>query len=131
MGVYAVIKFQILFGYENYKVQTRLFEEEYVDTDRFTHLDGFAVAAGIISGAYGQDYNSVPANVGAIKFYHKTWSPVNNINFEEIPTRKCERKDFNFGDGSDTSDALFYKTEMSIDGLQTHWENFLCPVDKN
>ena len=129
--IYAVIKLQILFGYEDYKVQSRDFGEYYKETDMFTHLDGFAVAAGIPTGPYGQAHTGVPQNVGALKFYRKEYTPGSAIDFVEIPTRKCSRKDFNFGDGSDTSDALFYLTKKSVEDLENHWEDLLCPIDAN
>ena len=48
--IYAIVKLQILFGYEDYQVlksENRFF---FSDTDMFNHHDGFAVAAAISSG---------------------------------------------------------------------------------
>ena len=79
--IYATIKLQILFGYEDYKVQISEYVNFYAETDRFTHLDGFAVAAGIWTG----DGDVLPLNVGQLKFYRKQWSAASNtIDFAEI-----------------------------------------------
>ena len=44
------MKLRIMFNYENYKVQERNFKQLFSDTDRFTHKDGFMIAAGLVSG---------------------------------------------------------------------------------
>ena len=62
--IYAVIKLQILFGYEDYKVQISEFNNFYKETETFTHLDGFAVAAGIPTGFNGSAHEEIPPSVG-------------------------------------------------------------------
>ena len=49
--IYAVLKLQTLFGYHDYKVQMRDFDEYYSDTARFS--ENFMVAAGIPTGENG------------------------------------------------------------------------------
>ena len=128
--IFAIIKLQILVGYQDYKVQFRRFEEYYEDTDKISHLDGFAVAAGIQTYEKGA-HEGVPPNIGALKFYRKSYQSGSATQFEEIPTRKCTRKDFNFGDGEVTSDAPFYLTQKSLVDLENHWEDLICPIDVN
>ena len=101
----------------------------YLDSAIFDYSDGFAVAAGIPYGEQGVWGEGVPADIGALKFYRKSWTPGSDTLFYEIPIRKCTREDFNFGDGSDTSKALFYPTEKSLADLKNHWNDMLCPVD--
>ena len=47
--VYASLKLNMMFNFDDYKVQERNFKQLYLDTDRFTHKDGFMVAAGLVS----------------------------------------------------------------------------------
>ena len=89
-------------------MQLREFDDYYLESERFTHDKGFAVAAGIPVGPDGQAHTGVPPNIGALKFYHKKWKPGGKTEFIEIATRNCTREDFNWGDGSDSSKALFY-----------------------
>ena len=56
--VYAVIKLQILFGHDDYKVQIRDFDEFYLETSRFQK--NFMVAAGIPVGDDGQAHTGIP-----------------------------------------------------------------------
>ena len=103
----------------------------YAETDRFTYSQGLAVAAGIPVGPDGQDHTGVPPEIGALKIYHKKWTPGGSTDFYEIKTRNCTREDFDWGDGSDNSKALFYPTKKAIKDLTNHWEDLICPEDPN
>ena len=127
--VYAVHKLEILFGYEDYKVQISHFDLFYNDTSRFQN--NFMVAAGIPTGFDGQAHTGVPKDIGALKFYRKNWTPGSSTDFDEIPTRPCTRADFDWGEETDNSEALFFPTEKSIFDLENHWRDMICPIDVN
>ena len=76
---YAVVKLQILYHYRDYKVQERTLDEYYKETDRFSN--NFMVAAGISFGFDGQEHEKLPENIGALKYYRKTWTPGSSVNF--------------------------------------------------
>ena len=87
------------------------------------------VAAGIPVGPDGQAHTGIPEDIGALKFYRKTWSPGSSTDFYEIPTRPCTRADFDWGEDTDNSEALFFEAEKSIMDLENHWRDMICPFD--
>ena len=50
-----------------------------------------------------------------------------NIGFVELDTRACDRSDFNFGDGQDTSSTQFYPSkETDVDEIKNFLPNLIC-----
>lgn len=62
------------------------------------------VAAGI-PAAFGMELDEIPAEIGGIKFYHKTWTgAAGALNFKELASRKCNRSDFDLDSDDDSDD---------------------------
>ena len=90
----------------NFKVTLREEEDFFTDLDKLQVQDGFNVAAAIV-GFGAADQEAVPAHIGALKFYHKTWSGVSTIDWKEIKTRVCTWDDFDSKERPN-SDAMFF-----------------------
>ena len=75
------------------------------------------IAAGI-TGFDGKQ-EALPPEIGAVKFYRKTWAENANIEFNEIPTRPCTYSDFDYGDERN-QEALFYETVETAGDLKSY-----------
>ena len=100
----------------------------YKNDDRFTHKDGFMIAAGLVSGS--EKNIKVPKEVGSFRFYRKTWKTDSGLAFDEIETRPCSYDDFNWGNGTASDqESLFYAAGYSRPELESNWSEFICIVD--
>ena len=81
--VYAGMKLDILFNFDDYKVQKRVSQYFYAEDEPFTADQDFMVAAIMIDGATDQ-HVEIPANIGSLKFYRKQWADNVPLSFEKI-----------------------------------------------
>ena len=85
--VYAGYKVGILVSLSDYKIQVRTQERYFDMNERFDQNLGLMIGASIPS--WGNFRTEIPANIGALKFYIKKWSPTEDIIFDEVETRPC------------------------------------------
>ena len=107
---YGGFKLQILMGRDAYKVQVQDKDLVFSDTEKFGSDMGFNVAAAI-SGV-----DEVPPEIGAIKFYKKSWTPTEWITWKEIETRRCSLNDFDYEE-EDNTNATFFRTIATVNYL--------------
>ena len=94
---FAAIKILAVVTRSEHRLQHQAEENFFKDVDTFSEKDGLFIAAGITAYDGGESDGTVPANIGAIKFYRKAWSDNAGISFTEIETRKCTYDDFDYG----------------------------------
>ncbi len=46
--------------------------------------------------------------IGELKFYYKTWATGYSLNFTELKTKVCEKKDFHKINGTISDESAFY-----------------------
>lgn len=84
------------------------------------------IAAGITG--YDGKQEALPPQIGAVKFYRKTWAENANIKFDEIPTRPCTDSDFDYGEDGN-KEALFFETVETAGDLESYGPQMRCLVN--
>ena len=99
--------------------------------NRFEQSDGFIVAAAVTG--YTGAIEFVPPEIGALRFYNKSWGNNAWFSFTEIETRPCTRADFNYeprpGEEGNSENPMFYRTTNTANDLRMYGLSMKCVKD--
>ena len=105
-------------------MQVRNFDDFFEIDERLTADDGLMIAGGIIAEP------DIPANIGAINFYRKTYSPTTDLEFTKLVSRPCTREDFIWGDKK-SNNATFFETYKTKGDLELYYMDLRCLANKS
>ena len=127
---YCVSKVSILVGSDDdFKIRRFVEENFFLQTDRFSHEDGFVIAASITGTEVTGGPKAIPPEYGALRIYRKSYESKQKPSFEEIATRYCDEDDFMKEGEEEETDAIFFPTKNTIADLEKFKDEFLCIKD--
>ena len=120
---FAGYKFSVLVQSSDYKVQMRLEEGFYEDSDPFGIEDDFMIAAAI-TGDFEPMYEIDPA-YGDLKLFSKSWNYEEYLGWRELEWEFCPQDYFQYG--SHRSDQpRFYETFSTIQDMEMYSTSLRC-----
>ena len=107
-------RFVDLYSQSNYRLMEMKQELFFAESDSFGSVEGFNIAAGIVSFDGGTSGTVVDPEIGSLQMYMKSWNVYDETNgevfFRPLKTRPCTFNDFNDLEGSN-SESRFFRTE--------------------
>ena len=88
-------------------------------------MEGFNIAAGIVSFDGGTSGTVVDPEIGSLQMYMKSWNVFDETNgevfFRPLKTRQCSLDDFNDLEGSNSKSRFFRsETEWTLSAVKTY-----------
>ena len=103
-------------------MQQKVFDDYFLPSETLRPKDGLMIAAAVTRFA------EIPAEIGALNFYRKQFTPDTDLNITRLDSRPCTREDFNIN-GTNQDASYFFGTYKTAGELEYYLKEFRCLVN--